>query len=76
MISAYWLFIIIPATTVLNLMLFAFCAMGADPIPKQKKPYASASDAMICPPYPCKGATPELCAMCRQERKPFEIHHA
>ena len=42
-----------------------------DPHPERSETHSATREAMNCPPYPCKGANPRLCATCREERKPL-----
>ena len=50
-----------------------------DPHPERDESHSATREAQNlahCPPWPCKGASRELCASCRQDRKPLEARHA
>jgi hypothetical protein len=47
-----------------------------DPHPELSETHSATREAMMCPPYPCPGASPALCATCREERKPLAVNHA
>lgn len=50
-----------------------------DPRPELHEDHSSTREAQNiahCPPWPCAGANPALCATCRDTRKPLEARHA